>query len=237
VSIDHPIVLSAAATDLLWDRRRLGQPPALFELPSVGATLAERARLRAAVHRDLTGSTSADVIEALTTVARFDRAIEGVVISGTGSLAFRAATNGRTAVVAVRRNRTIRLAPCRPGLLPAVLPLIGDERPGPGRSVSYPDPDPDEPRGVLRSTRSADNYAAQRRSAQDVLGRPRTRSGWFTVLGRSPAAHLSWFDTTDGRYLAHRRPGPDGRPWSTCAPADTSRIGRHLADLMTATGI
>jgi hypothetical protein len=228
------IELSPAATDLLFEQLQLGTPPALFEIPSVGATLEERARLR----DDLITPDGSGAL--LTTLVRFGRAIEGVV-AAEPTVVFRAATNGRDAVLATRRNQTIRLEPCRPdGLVPAVLTLIGNEKPGPGQSASYPDVDPvPEAGGILRPVRPpAGNYGAQRRSAQDILGKPRTRSGWFTVSGRDRFGRevsmppLVWFDTVDGRYLAHRRPGPDGQPWATCAPADTSRIARQLTDLL-----
>jgi hypothetical protein len=226
--------LSLAATDLLIEHFQLGSPPALFELPSVGATSAERARLR----DDL--STPEGIEAMLTTLVRFGHAAEGVV-AAESTVVFRAATNGREAVLATKRDQRIRFEPCRPdGLVPAVLALIGNEKPGPGQSASYPDVDPTpEVDGILRPVRPpAGNYGAQRRSARDILGKPRTRSGWFTVLGRDrfgrevSAPPLVWFDTVDGRYLAHRRPGPDGQLWATCAPADTSRIARQIADLL-----
>jgi hypothetical protein len=112
------IELSPAATDLLFEQLQLGSPPALFEIPSVGSTLEERARLR----DGLTAPGQA-LVEALTTFVRFGHAIEGVA---TGPLVvFRAATNGRNAVLATKRDQQIRLAPCHPdGLVPAVLALI-----------------------------------------------------------------------------------------------------------------
>jgi len=222
------IELSPAATDLLFEQLQLGTPPALFEIPSVGATLEERAELRA----DLI--VSDDLVAALTTLARFEHAIEGLATDPI--VVFRAATDGRAAVLAVKRDQKIRLVPCRPdGLVSAVLGLIGNKKPGPGRSLSYPDVDPAPEVGILRQVRpSAGTYATERRSAQNILAKPRIRSGWFTVLGRdrggreTSAPPLIWFDTAYGRYAAHRRPGPDGQPWATCTPADTSRIGRLL---------
>jgi hypothetical protein len=225
--------LSLAATDLLFEQLQLGTPPALFEIPSVGATLAERARLRDDV------IVPDGVAAALTTLVRFEHAIEGVVTDPV--VVFRAAANGGTAVLAVKRDQRIRLTPCRPdGLVSAVLPLIGTRRPGPGQSVSYPDVDPAPEIGILRQVRpAAGNYGAQRRSAQHILVKPRIRAGWFTVLNRDHARRatsappLIWFDTAEGRYAAHRRPGPDGQPWATCTPADASRIGRILISLYT----
>ena len=226
------IELSPAATDLLFEQLQLGTPPALFEIPSVGSTLEERAQLRG----DLIVPDC--VATALTTLVRFEHAIEGVVTEPL--VIFRAATNGRTAVLAVKRDQKIRITPCRPdGLVSAVSRLIGNRRPGPGHSVSYPDVDPAPETGILRQIRPpAGNYGTQRRFAQHILAKPRTRSGWFTVLTRDRTGHevsappLIWFDTTEGRYSAHRRPGPDGQPWATCTPADTSRIGQQIRALL-----
>lgn len=233
VAHDYPFELSLAATDLLWEEYRLGAPPALFEVPSVGATTDDRARIREIVHRTLPERA----VEALTLLARFDLAVEGVIVSEDPVTAFRAATDGRTAVLAVKQDQTIEFTAHRPdGLVYAVLGLIGDAKPGPGRSVSYPDgapPPPATEQGIMRPARpTAGSYGPQRRAAQDMLAKPRTKSGWFTVLGRGRSGQLAWFDTADGRYIAHRRPGPDGQPWATCAPADRSRVGQLLGEMV-----
>lgn len=241
MSIDDPIELSLAATDLLWEQLQLASFPALFELPSIGETTDDRARLREIVYLDLVsrglahrGRLDSALVGSLTMLVRFSHAIEGVVLSDEPLLVFRAATDGRAAVLAVKRDQLIRFSSCRPdGLVHAVLTLIGDAKPGPGRSVSYPDTEAaPNPGGILVPARAGD-YGPQRRSAQAIMSKPRTRSGWCTVLGRNRSApQLVWFDTVDGRYVAHRRPGPDGQPWATCSPADRSRIGRLLAELV-----
>jgi hypothetical protein len=257
VAHDFTFALSLVATDLLWEQLDLGAPPALFELPSAGETLDERARIRAAVHRDLTsrrlldrGRPDPDVTAALTVLSRFGHAVDGAVVSDEPPVLFRAAADGRTAVLAGKEERTIRFGMFRPdGLVREVIALAGSARPGPGRSVSYPDvagrharrtwPTEDEDGTILRPAQPpTTGHAAQRRTAEDILRRPRTRSGWFTVLGRdrsgrmTTAPQLVWFDTDGGRYLAYRRPGPDGEPWTTCTPADPARIANQLTELV-----
>jgi hypothetical protein len=270
VANDYQFTLSLAATDLLWEQLRLGTPPAMLELPSVGETMDDRARLREIVLADLTrrnlaarGQPHAEVAEAMATLMRFTHAIEGVVVAEDQPvLVYRGASNGRSAVLATKQEQLVVFEVFRPEeLIEAVLGLIGNARPGPGRSLSYPDPDQpsaptlrpaggrharhewpgadeDEVGGVLQPVRvQATNYGLQQRSAQEILGQPRTRSGWCTALGpdrsgQEMTQQFSWFDTIDGRYLAHRRPGPDGQPWATCVPADAGRVRQQLAEIV-----
>jgi EspG family len=131
-----------------------------------------------------------------------------------------------------------------------VVQLIGDEKPGPGRSVTFPESTtaptpprrPDEGfRGVLQPVRPQQNgYELQLRAAKTMWERTRRRIGMFTVYGRDRHGRehslpvLSWFDTDDGRYLGHVRPGPDGQQWITYAPADSGRIAQQLVGMLQA---
>ncbi len=104
--------------------------------------------------------------------------------------------------------------------------LIGDEKPGPGRSVTFPEADPEAERkaamrrgrqdddeyvaGVFEaSARQQGGYELEKRAAQTMWERPRKRIGMFTVYGRDRngrevmAPVLSWFDTDEGRYFGH----------------------------------
>jgi hypothetical protein len=64
----------------------------------------------------------------------------------------------------------------------------------------------------------------------------------FTVYGRDRNGRqvttpvLSWFDTDDGRYFGHSRPGPDGKQWTTYSPADTPRITQQLIGMLGSVG-
>jgi hypothetical protein len=256
--------LSLAAIDLLWEQLRLGAPVRIFEVPSFGATIEDRARLRSVVFDDLTsrnlafrGRLEPEVEEALVTIGRFQHAIEavGVLDRGTRLLA-RGATNGRMAVVAELAGQTVSFDTYRhEGLVPEVVKLIGDERPGPGRSVSFPETDQDTQRaagqrrgreqeeedfgGVLEDVRPQQSgYELEKRAAQTIWERPRKRVGMFTVYGRDRGGRelmtpvLSWFDTDEGRYLGYSRPGPDGQQWTTYTPADTGRIAHQLIGML-----
>jgi hypothetical protein len=265
--------LSVAAADLSWNRLRLGQPPQVLDVPSVGANVSDQARLWEVVSRDLTsrglmrgGRLDAEIEEALTLVARFGWAIDGVVMSADGddNQVFRAVAHDRLGVLVRRQlqDQMIRFDVLRPeAVLPAVVGLIGDLKPGTGKSITYPDPDAAPPvkPAQSRHARSDDdeqemgsvmrpawpeggNYEAQRRSAMAILAKPRTRGGWFSVITRdrngreNRPSHVNWLDTFDGRYLAYSRPGPDGQPWMTCTPADTGRIFHTLNTALQSPG-
>jgi hypothetical protein len=242
--------LSLAALDLLWEQLRLGTPVRIFEVPSVGATIADRERLRQLVLDDLTsrdlayrGRLSPEVEEALVTLSAFHHAIDAAgILDDDERLLARAATNGRTGVMARLRDQIVSFDTFRPeALVSEVVHLIGNEKPGPGRSVTFPEnsstPAPSD--GVLQPVRPQNSgYELQRRAAQTMWERTRKRIGMFTVYGRDRSGReqslpvLSWFDTEDGRYLGHCRPGPDGQQWTTYSPADSARIAQQLVGML-----
>ncbi|HVV20121.1 MAG TPA: ESX secretion-associated protein EspG [Pseudonocardiaceae bacterium] len=261
---DFSFSLSLAAVDLLWEQLRLGSPVRIFEIPSVGATAEDRDRLRQIVLDDLTsrklayrGRLEPEVEEALITVARFQVAIEVVAMLDKKSrLLARIASNGRIAVLAQLRDQTVTFDTYRAeALVPEAVRLIGEEKPGPGRSVTFPEADPEaERRAALQRRRHEDEeygggvfapsrpqqggYELEKRAAQTMWDRPRKRIGMFTVYGRDRNGRevmtpvLSWFDTDEGRYFGHSRPGPDGKQWTTYSPADTSRITQQLIGML-----
>ncbi|HEX3650279.1 MAG TPA: ESX secretion-associated protein EspG [Pseudonocardiaceae bacterium] len=255
--------LSLAAMDLLWEQLRLGTPVRIFEIPSVGATMRDRERLRGVVLADLTsrglahrGRLAAEVEEALFALGRFGTAIDVVgLLDEQERLLARSATDGRVGVLARLNDQSVAFDTFRPdGMLAEAVRLIGEEKPGPGRSVTYPEPDPEaERRAALRRRREdgggfrgvfepvrprQSGYELERRAAQAMWERPRRRIGMFTVYGRDPYGRemitpvLSWFDTDDGRYLGHSRPGADGQRWTTYSPADTGRISQQLVGML-----
>jgi hypothetical protein len=260
---DFSFSLSLAAIDLLWEQLRLGSPVRIFEVPSFGATVEDRARLRSVVLEDLTsrnlayrGRLEPEVEEALVILGRYQHAIEAVGILDHGKrLLARGATNGRTAVLAELSGQTVSFDTFRhEGLVPEVIRLVGEEKPGPGRSVTFPEADPEAERkasmrrgrdqeddfgGVLQDVRPQQGgYDLEKRAAQTIWERPRKRVGMFTVYGRDRVGRelmtpvLSWFDTDEGRYLGYSRPGPDGQQWTTYTPADTGRIAHQLIGML-----
>jgi hypothetical protein len=264
-SSEFSFSLSLAAIDLLWEQLRLGTPVRIFEVPSFGATMADRDRIRAVVLDDLAsrrlahrGRLEPEVEEALGTLSRFQQAIDVVAMLDRDNpdekVLARVASNGRDAILARLRDQTVSFDTYRAeSMVAEAVRLIGDERPGPGRSVTYPEADQqvrqpaavrhgdgDEGfRGVFEPVQQAQGgYDLERRAARTMWERKRTRIGMFTAYGRDRAGRertapvLSWFDTEDGRYLGHTRPGPDGQQWTTYAPADRTRITQQLVGLL-----
>lgn len=253
--------LSLAAVDLMWEQLRLGTPVRIFEVPSVGATAQDRDRLRRIVFDDLAsrdlayrGRLDPRVEEALGTLSRFQVAIDAAaMLDQHERLLARSAANGRSTVLARLRKQTITFDVLRPeALLAQTVGLIGDEKPGPGRSVTFPDVEPPRPvvrrsgeegfSGVFDERPTGGGYEVERRAAQTMWEKPRKRAGMFTVYGRDRLGRevsgpvLTWFDTEDGRYFGHVRPGPDGKRWTTYAPGDAGRVAQQLAGLLDAAG-
>jgi hypothetical protein len=260
---EFSFTLSLAAIDLLWEQLSLGSPVRIFEVPSVGETMEDRARLRQIVLDDLTsrklayrGRLEPEVEEALITVGRFQLAIDVVAMLDRDSrLLARVASNGRIAVLARLRDQTVSFDTFRAeALVPEAVRLIGDEKPGPGRSVTFPEADPEADRRAAMRRRNEDDdyvngvfqspgreqggYELEKRAAQTMWERHRKRIGMFTVYGRDRNGReiimpvLSWFDTDEGRYFGHSRPGPDGRQWTTYSPSDSGRIAQQLIGLL-----
>lgn len=257
--------LSLTAMDILTELLQLGSPVMIFEVPSVGATMDDRKLIRDAVLRDLTarnlanrGRLEPEVENALTTLVKYRHAVDGVaLLLEDEQLCYRVATDGRTAVHASKRDNEIFFEMLRPeGLVHAAMGPIGNEKAGPGQSITYPEARQEPPRAAHRrpepeegfsGLRRADpsgsgGYDLQRRAAGSITEKPRTQIGWFSVYGRDQmgrhqhAPEVTWFDTEDGRYMGYRRPGTDGQQWTTYSPADTPRIAQQVIAMLNSLG-
>lgn len=261
---EFSFTLSLTAMDILTDLLNLGSPVLIFEVPSVGATMDDRRLIRDAVLRDLTarrlanrGRLVPEVEDALTALARYRHAIDGVAaLEEDKQLIYRVATDGRIAVLARKEDSEIHFELLRPeGLVHAAMAPIGNAKAGPGQSTTFPEPQREPPRAVHRRPEPEEgfsglrkpepagtNYDLQRRAAVTITEKPRTQIGWFTVYGRDQlgrhrrAPEVTWFDTEDGRYMGYRRPGTDGRQWTTYSPADTPRIAQQVIAMLNSLG-
>jgi hypothetical protein len=213
--ISFSFSLSLDALDLIGEQLRLDNLPIIFEVPSVGATQADRVRLRERVMRDLTernlaerGRLVPDAEDALLTLSRFGHAVDCVGQLANGDvLCSRVVTDGRTAVRAGKHDQHVRFEVFRPEhLVEAVLEQIGRRPAGPGHSVTFPEstepigadsgaaqwPDSDDDgfAGVFQPVRPrASGHQLQLRAAMTITEKRREQIGWFTVIGRDQRGH------------------------------------------------
>jgi len=253
--------LSLTAMDILTDLLQLGSV-LIFEVPSVGETMDDRDLIREVVLRDLAtrnlahrGKLEPEVEEALVTLVKYRHAIDGAAaMADERRLLYRVATDGRTAVLARKEDTEIKFETLRPeGLVHAAMSLIGNVKPGPGQSTTYPEVSQEPPKpaahrrqeseegfgGLQQQTPAqSSGYELQRRAAGTITDKPKTQLGWFSVYGRDQmgrhqqAPEVTWFDTEDGRYMGYRRPGSDGQQWTTISPADTPRIAQQVIAML-----
>jgi hypothetical protein len=235
--------LSLAAVDVL--AQLLGVDPRRYplEIPSVGDRAEDRLRLARAVLADLgtRGFVGEDGV-----APRVERALRAlaeaeVAVAVAGSpesedlIRARAAVRAGYAVIAVQEGQFLRFTPVDPDNLPrALVALLPRVPAGPGQSVRVERaPQREQPSGITEPVRAPRTTAqTQLRAAQEMLTRPRTGFGAFTVSHHTTdTATLAWLDTDAGRYLALTRPGPDAAG-ITYSPADGTRLTQQLADLL-----
>jgi len=103
----HSFSLSLAAVDILLEHLGFGRAPTPFEVPHVGTTVEQRAMIRDAVVRDLTGRglwsrgrLDADAELALATFVRGGVVINAAAELGDRHLFARVASDGQFAVLA-----------------------------------------------------------------------------------------------------------------------------------------
>lgn len=242
--MDTAATLSPVEFEVLWEGLRTGAVPYPFTIPQHGATLDERARIRADVHAGLErrglaarGRPEPELEDALRLLAHPETRITvmGMPDAATEEL-LRAlvAVRGRRAVLAVQRDDGVRLEPLRDvSPAAAAVSVLPRRRPGPGRPVTVPASAlaPQAPRqGIAQPVRGSAHDDI--RVLQEMLAGPITGTGHFsvTVDGRPPPAPVSWIDTPRGRYAS------TGREWLTVAPADHDGLARRISQALAPTG-
>ncbi|MDQ3403758.1 MAG: ESX secretion-associated protein EspG [Actinomycetota bacterium] len=239
--------LSLASVDLL--SHGLGVDCRLFpfQIPSFGATVADRIRVAGAVREDLqrrglarAGDLVREVELAVRLFAEHDSAIAVVGDGESGALYARGSMRGRDAVLVIRRDNVLRFVLVRPeGLLRAVVDLLPPAQVGPGQSVTVSRPSTvatTDSEGTLRSVVRAPRTTAgaQLRVAQDILRRRRLGDGYFVVTrGKQRSPALSWIDTDAGRYLSSMRTDDRGNTHISYFPADDGRVVHALGELVS----
>ncbi|MGV9361280.1 ESX secretion-associated protein EspG [Amycolatopsis sp. NPDC003731] len=243
------VILSHLEFDLLWeDLGPGGPPPYPFDVPSHGATHAERDDLGVEVFAGLAeaGLTDGDDVDPdladlIVLLGSPSLSIDGLVL-GEAPWRLLAAARTGAGVVAVLDDRDLVLEPVRPdGLVPAVARMLGDAEPGPGDQLRLP-------RAAYSAAMDAyarSGYDAFERalSTAGITGRAvrplatlvtaqRDTAGQLAATGpagRSPV--LAWFDTAAGRYAVTAE-DVGGEPWVTLTPADGPWLADRLARMV-----
>jgi hypothetical protein len=230
--------------------------PYPIDVPSHGETMEERAVLRRQVRDSLRakglhdGETlSTRLEELLTLAARGGFTVDGQLSVGE-YVRVVAASHRDEGVLLAQTDDEIRVVPVRHGkIVPAVIALVPDEKPGPGGAARLPrevfDESIDEYQrtgyvGLERTLTSAGVTGRDLRTVITLVESARHGGGQLAansvdnVGRRARTPVVNWFDTAAGRYLAHVEVARDRTEWLTIAPADTSRIEQRLTDAISA---
>ncbi|RSM61610.1 ESX secretion-associated protein EspG [Kibdelosporangium aridum] len=203
--------LSLAAMDILREQLGIETSAYPFEIPHNGVTPEQRAGIRTAVVADLErrglahrGKLSAEIEDALTTMAKRDAAIAMVGIDEGSSCARALVVSAGTRVYRIVQDDQLLRFDTPTGLVRGMVELLPDVKAGQGRSVTF----------------AANEESNDALTAGTYLKRPRLRLGQLSVIDR---LELTWFDTDVGRYISYAQNG-----WLTYAPADKTRIAALL---------
>ncbi|GLZ30984.1 ESX secretion-associated protein EspG [Lentzea sp. NBRC 105346] len=246
-------LLTPAELDVLWHELELGRLPYPLDVPSVGGTADERARMRRTLldeRPDLVGDQRlADFLRllaeheiAVDAVAHLERPVRAVAVS-----------SGDRAVLAVIDSDRVGLLEIRPtALARSIVEVLPDGAAGPGIALSlrqetldaavrlYEDPpeDDDDPwggtdlneRDALRQAGLSEQDAAQiaELAAGRVAGGQFGVSRWSQFRTERAGALITWFDTHNGRYLMVNENG-----WLSLSPTDNERIAARISSVLT----
>jgi len=247
-SLTHP------EFDFLWEHLGFTERPYPLDVRSFGFTMDERAEFRAEVRDSLAHKglhdgreVSPRLEEQLSVLGRHTFSVDGRLSVGE-PLNVLAASQGRFGVLAAQTDDEVRLAQVREArLVPAVMALLPDEKPGPGGAARLPKPVFDAAVdefgrggyvGLERVLTGGGVTGRDLRTVITLLESGRHGGGQLAansvdkVGRRARTAVLNWFDTEAGRYLVHTEVTRDRVEWLTVTPADTARIEQRLSDMV-----
>lgn len=249
--MDQSFSLSLTAMDILLERQKLGRAPLPFEVPHLGTTFEDRARIRDAVLRELEsrrlvsrGRLDPDVELTLQTVVQAPIAIIAVAELDEGKKLFaRVASDGQFAALVRQDGNMLIFTAVRPAsIVPSIVDLLPATPAAADQSVTVSKPEPKRARHSLDDDGGYDPFAkvsrprahstapAQMRAVERIFQKPKLRMGQFTPFAANGAmlTPTAWFDTPDGRYFVTSQKAEDGQSWTSYAPADNARITQHL---------
>lgn len=240
--------LSTTEFDVVWRTSDLGAPPLILDVPSPGATHAERTALERRVWTELTTRDLADdhgqpnwrLLDQLKTIAHRQRSLE-LRVFGAGATRAILATRGRRNVLAALTDRVRLSSVAATGRAATLLALLPEVPAGQGHSISvdttvFADATKAaKPHDELRrhgvSTDDARTLLAMAtgsvRIAQ-IVAEVRDSAG-RTVRSRA----MSVYDTPSGRYRAIRTV-TSATDHLTVTPASAAFLADALARLIPA---
>jgi hypothetical protein len=241
--IGTTIRLSTRDFGIVWEDLGHGRVPYPLEVPVAGATLRERAELSVRVRRDLAGrglgydSPGSDLAVLLGVLAGGWESVDAVGHRD-GPLRAVAARDGRTGVLAVLDQNSVRLTAVWPGeLAESIVDLLPPAPPGPGPVLSVPVESLAAMSGGHRdgwlSGASSDRHRSEEADLATLLS-GRIAGGQFGInevtwdgTRRRADTLVGWFDTRAGRYLLVRK-----GDWLSLAPADNQRIAQRIREVI-----
>ncbi|GAA3556773.1 ESX secretion-associated protein EspG [Amycolatopsis ultiminotia] len=250
-------LLTPLEVDFLWESAGVGELPYPLRIGSHGATVDERAALRARTLAGLTergladrrGRPEPDVEDYFGILASPDASLDTVQLldpNGEPLLAV-AGRLGEQGLFAVQDQRGLHLQPCPPdGLATAIVSLLPGAPRGSEKSITVPLEQLVGASGVDFLQRRGNQLDAAGRASVDedrkalsrLHAQQRLRGGQIganarnRLGGRSRSPVLSWFDTETGRYFTQATSGRDGRDWITIAPADAATLRHRLGEML-----
>lgn len=249
-------LVTPAELEVLWQELGLGRMPYPLDVPSVGATMEERAKARLAVltelqRRGLVGDQRLEGF--LRLLAEHDIAVDAVANINRPVRAV-AASDGRYAVLAVIDNDQVGLVEIRPtALAKSIVEVLPDGSAGPGAALSLrletlqaavalhedPQEESDDPWGGddldERQALMKAGLSNQDATVISELAANRVAGGQFGVTRGDGSrfrtervgALITWFDTHQGRYLMVHENG-----WLSLSPTDNDRIATRISSVL-----
>jgi hypothetical protein len=254
--ITPEFLLSPAELDVLWHDLELGRMPYPLDVPSLGSTMEERARLRLDVLDGLTSRGLANdrrLADFLRLLSDHQVAVDAVANMDRRPVRAVVASDGDQAVLVVVDEDQIGLVEVRPtSLAKSIVGVLSDGSAGPGSALSLRletlaaavalQDEPDENDDPWGDEELDEKQALQRAglSKQDAsviseLAENRVAGGQFGVTRRGENQYrnvraevlVNWFDTPQGRYLMVRENG-----WLSLSPTDNERIANRIDSVL-----
>jgi hypothetical protein len=238
---------------MLWQAERLPRRHPALDVPSPGATHAERADLIARSWDSLRarglaggGKASSELVDMLNLLAHPALSID-IWVWADRTISGLAASVGEQALLGVVDGDDVWLVPARhSALAEAAVSVAGELPAGVGRSVTLPHEvlvaaDAQAGGDAKALVTALEDRDVELCQAQELAGMyfGMVARGQYGVerSGRDGTRRrgelvVGYHDTDAGRYLTQRAPNAQGRAWITVAPADNQVIAHRVWELI-----